>query len=124
MLVEAERVSLGWQPTGPQVSGATRRSPGFTNLTYSAGSLSHPVNMRSGTAERSLKLPSRGSTWALCLAELYSGEFSTAPRATRTEEFPPWQSVQPRRTVFVGCIVGSSVEVWHQEQPADLRAAF
>ena len=27
------------------------------------------------------------------------------------EELPPWQSVQPRCTVFVGCIVGSSVEV-------------
>ena len=35
MLVETARVSLAWQPAEPQVSGATRKSPGFTNFMYS-----------------------------------------------------------------------------------------
>jgi hypothetical protein len=39
------------------------------------------------------------------------------------EELPLWQSVQPRKTVFVGCMVGSSVEVWQEMQPEDFRAA-
>jgi hypothetical protein len=54
---------------------------------------------------------------------LYSGEFGVVPFAMAMDEFPPWQSVQPRCTVFVGCIVGSSVEVWQEMQPADLRSA-
>ena len=66
---------------------------------------------------------SRGWTWAFSLAELYSGEFGAAPDSTATEELPPWQSVQPRWTVFVGCMVGSSVEVWQEIQPEDLRSA-
>src|SRR5580692_1273464 len=123
MLVEAARTSFAWQPAAPQVSGATRRSPGFTNFTNSEDSSSHFVNARSGKAERSVNLASRGWTWAFSLATLYSAEFAAAPAATETEEFPPWQSVQPRKTVFVGCIVGSSVEVWHVMQPDDLRAA-
>ena len=36
MLVETARVSPAWQPTAPQVSAATRKSPGFTNFTNSA----------------------------------------------------------------------------------------
>src|ERR1700722_1709661 len=123
MLVEAARVSFGWQPACPQVSGATRRSPGFTNLTYSADSFSHPVNIRSGSADRSLKLASRGWTWAFSLAELYSEEFGTAPGLLWMEESPPWQSTQPRKTVFEGCMVGSSVEVWHPMQPEDFASA-
>src|ERR1700694_5085819 len=79
--------------------------------------------MRSGSAERFLNEGSRGWTWAFSLAELYSGEFGAAPDSTATEELPPWQSVQPRWTVFVGCIVGSSVEVWQEIQPEDLRSA-
>jgi len=55
---------------------------------------------------------------------MYSGDFGAAPVDTEIEEFPPWQSVQPKKTVFVGCIVGSSVEVWQEMQPVDLRAAF
>src|SRR5712692_4948432 len=39
------------------------------------------------------------------------------------EEFPPWQSVHPRRTVFVGCMVASSVEVWQEMQPVDFLSA-
>jgi hypothetical protein len=77
----------------------------------SGDSLSHFVNVRSGKLERSLKLASRGWTWAFSLAALYSAEFGVAPEATEMEELPPWQSVHPRKTVFVGCIVGSSVEV-------------
>src|SRR5215471_15106561 len=39
------------------------------------------------------------------------------------EELPPWQSVQPRCTVFVRCIVGSSLEVWQETQPPDFLSA-
>src|SRR5580704_19000125 len=123
MLVDEARTSRAWQPAAPQVSGATRRSPGFTNLTNSGASLSHFVSVRSGRAERSLKLASRGWTWAFSLAALYSAEFGVVFAAMEIEELPPWQSVQPRKTVFVGCIVGSSVEVWHEMQPVDLRSA-
>src|SRR5262245_52397390 len=38
-------------------------------------------------------------------------------------ELPPWQSVQPSRTVPLGCIVGSSIGEWHVRQPADLLFA-
>src|SRR5713226_855335 len=114
MLVETARVSVAWQPFVPQVSGATRKSPGLMNLTYSADSFSHFVNVRSGSAERSLKLASRGWTWAFSFADLYSAEFGVVPAATEMELFPPWQSVHPRCTVFVGCIVGSSVDVWQE----------
>src|SRR5712692_8216168 len=123
MLVETARVSAAWQPAAPQVSGATRRSPGFTNLMYSAGSLSHFVKVRSGTFERLRKLASRGWMCAFSLAELYSGEFGAMLDAAGTEALPPWQSVQPRGTVFVGCIVGSSVELWQEMHPEDLRSA-
>jgi hypothetical protein len=54
---------------------------------------------------------------------LYSAEFGGVLAATEMEELPPWQSVQPRKTVLVGCIVGSSVDVWQEMQPDDLRAA-
>src|SRR5580658_269386 len=123
MLVEEARTSFAWQPGAPQVSGATRRSPGFTNFINSGDSFSHFVYVRSGRAERSLKLASRGCTWAFSLAALYSAELGTAPVITETEELPPWQSLQPRNTVFVGCIVGSSVDVWQEMQPDDLRSA-
>jgi hypothetical protein len=42
-----------------------------------------------------------------------------APETMEMEELPPWQSVHPRKTVLVGCIVGSSVEVWQEMQPDD-----
>src|SRR5438046_8091638 len=77
---------------------------------------SSPATLRSKIAG------SRGWTWAFSLAELYSGEFGAVLDATETEELPPWQSVHPRCTVFVGCMVGSSVEVWQEMQPEDLRS--
>src|SRR5580704_12842810 len=123
MLVDEARTSLAWQPSAPHVSVATRKSPGFTNLMYSGDSASHFVYVRSGKAERSLKLASRGWTCAFSLAALYSAERGATPEETEIEGFPPWQSVQPRKTVFVGCIVGSSFEVWQEMQPVDLRAA-
>src|SRR5258708_37276487 len=123
MLVETARVSAAWQLVARQVSGATRRSPGFTNLMYSADSASHFVKVRSGRFERFRKLASRGWTWAFSFAERYSGEFRAAPDADEIEELPPWQSVHPIWTVFVGCIVASSVE-WGQEiHPHDFQSA-
>src|SRR6202166_3366826 len=41
----------------------------------------------------------------------------------RASAFPPWQSVQPRRTVPDACMVGWSVCVWQEMHPALLRAA-
>src|SRR5579883_3306891 len=120
MLVETARTSLAWHP--PQVSGATRRSPGLTNLTYSADSFSHFVYRRSRAARRR-SWGSRGCTCAFSFTASYSGELMAAPGATATAALPPWQSVQPSRTVFVGCMVGSSVEVWQEIHPADLRSA-
>jgi len=123
MLVEAARTSMAWQPAAPQVSGATRRSPEFTNLMYSGDSSSHFVKTRSGSAERFLKMGLRGWTWAFSLAAEYSEEFGAVPAWMLTEDLPPWQSVQARWTVFVGCMVGSSADVWQVMQPVDLRSA-
>jgi hypothetical protein len=81
------------------------------------------VYARSGSAERFLNTGSCGWTWALSFAELYSEVFVPVPCAMEIEAFPPWQSVQPMCTVLVGCIVGSSVEVWQEMHPEDLRSA-
>src|SRR5215472_7614131 len=123
MLVETARVSLAWQPAAPQVSAATRRSPGFTNFMYSGDSLSHLVKVRSGQAPRLRKTASRGCTCALSSADAYSAEPRGTPGATPAETLPPWQSVQPSCTVRVGCMVGSSIGEWQVMQPADLRLA-
>ena len=123
ILVETLRTSEAWHPLLPQVSGATRRSPGFTKRTYSGLSLSHSVYIRSAFAERSASLGSRGCGWAFRFNCSYSGEADAAPEATRASAFPPWQSVQPRRNVPVVCMVGSSVCVWQEIQPALLRSA-
>src|SRR5215468_7697414 len=123
MLVETARDSFGWQPALPQVSDATRKSPGFTNFTYSADSPSHFAKTLFGRAPESRKPGSRGCTWALSFAARYPDEFCAVPGAIPAEEFPPWQSVQPSCTVFVGCMVGSSIGEWQVMQPADLRSA-
>src|ERR1700686_1146246 len=92
MLVETARVSLAWQPLDPQVSGATRKSPGFTNFIYSYDSLSHAVKTRSGTAVPFLNKAFFECTCAFSFAALYSGELLATPGATLAEESPPWQS--------------------------------
>jgi len=55
---------------------------------------------------------------------LYSGEFGGALEATEMEESP---AVAIRATemnsLVVGCMVGSSVDVWQEMQPEDLRSA-
>src|SRR5215467_10783202 len=61
--------------------------------------------------------------WAFCFAAAYSGEFAALPGTMLADASPPWQSVQPSATVFVGCMVGSSVCEWQVTQPADLRSA-
>ena len=123
MLVETLRTSEGWHPALPHVSGATRKSPGLTKRTYSALSLSHCVYKRWGFADRSASLGSRGCGCARRFTCSYSGEVAEAADATRASEFPPWQSVQPRRNVPVACMVGSSVCVWQEMHPALLRSA-
>src|SRR5258708_8721405 len=123
MLVETLRTSEGWHPALPHVSGATRRSPGFTKRTYSGFSLSHCVYKRSGFAARSASFGSRGCGWACRFACSYSGEVGATPVAIRVSAFPPWQSVQARRNVAVACMVGSWVCVWQEMHPALLRSA-
>src|SRR5882724_4838479 len=60
---------------------------------------------------------------AFCFATMYSGEFAAVPAATLASEFPPWQSVHPSGTVFVGCMVGASIGEWQLMHPADFRSA-
>jgi hypothetical protein len=45
------------------------------------------------------------------------------PGAIVAPASPPWQSVQPNRTVRVGCMVGSSTFTWQLTQPALFRSA-
>src|SRR6266404_2455661 len=123
MLVETSRVSLAWHPAEPQVSAATRKSPGFTNFTYSADSFSHFANTSCGTVPRLRKPESRGWACAFCFWARYSGEFGAVPLAMAAEESPPWQSAHPSCTVLVGCIVASSIGEWQLIHPADLRCA-
>src|ERR1700693_1166283 len=111
MLVDTVRVSLAWQPLGPQVSGATRKSPGFTNFIYSYDSFSHAVKTRSGTAVPFLNTAFFGCTCAFSFTALYSAELAATPGATLAEESPPWQSTHAICTVLVGCMVGSSLAV-------------
>src|SRR5438105_7053091 len=47
---------------------------------------------------RSLTAALRGCTWAFSFAAVYSAEFGAVPGRMAIEEFPPWQSVQPRRS--------------------------
>src|SRR5258708_13824513 len=93
MLVETVRASLAWQPAAPQVSAATRKSPGFTNFTYSADSRSHFANASGDLAARSRKMASRGSLCAFCFAATYSGEFAHVTAETLARYFPPCHSV-------------------------------
>ena len=60
---------------------------------------------------------------AFCLVAMYAGEFAAAPAEALASAFPPWQSVHPSWTVFVGCMVGSSIGEWQLTQPADFRSA-
>src|ERR1700686_2620307 len=111
MLVDTARVSVAWQPLDPQVSGATRKSPGFTNFIYSYDSFSHAMKTRSGTAVPFLNTAFFGCTCAFSFIALYSGELVATPTARLAEKSPPWQSTHASCTVLVGCIVGSSVAV-------------
>src|ERR1041384_700497 len=79
MLVDTARVSLAWHPAAPHGSEATRRSPGFTNFTYSADSLSHLANTSGAARPRSRKTESRGWMCAFRFAARYSGEFVAVP---------------------------------------------
>src|SRR5712692_3863524 len=123
MLVLTARTSAGWQPAVPQACWATRRSPGLTNRMYSKLSRNHFVYGRTGLAELRPNSGLLGCGWACLFACSYSAEPAAAQSGRRTSDFPPWQSVQPSRTVPVGCIVGSSVRTWQVMQPALLRSA-
>src|SRR5712692_3293496 len=123
MLVLTARTSAGWQPAVPQACWATRRSPGLTNRMYSKLSRNHFVYGRTGLAELRPNSGLLGCGWACLFACSYSAEPAAAQSGRRTSDFPPWQSVQPSRTVPVGCIVGSSVRTWQAMQPALLRSA-
>ncbi len=88
------------------------------------GAFLEPLRVqRSGFADRSASFGSRGCGWACRFTCSYSGEADATPEATRASAFPPWQSVQPRRSVPVACMVGSSVCVWQEMHPALLRSA-
>src|SRR5215207_1016825 len=99
--------SAEWQPAVPHETWAIRRSPGLTNRMNSGDSWLSSVYDRCGLAAPGQNCGYRGLTWALALS-LVSAQ-------------PPWQSVQPRRTVSLKC--GSWAPWWQVRQPALLAAA-
>src|ERR1700722_11766310 len=122
MLVFTFKTSGAWQPFAPQVSAATRRSPGLTNFTYSYLSRSHLVYSRGGFAD---VFASSGSVvWGcprfFCCS--YSAELGFATACATTFVSPPWQSMHASRTVRVGCIEGSSVDTWQEIHPVFFRS--
>src|SRR6185312_1834892 len=68
MLFSTVATSLGWQPLGPHVRRATRRSPGLTNCTNSALSCRSAVYAWVGLAELRQTPACRGNTCACFLA--------------------------------------------------------
>jgi hypothetical protein len=48
----------------------------------------------------------------------------THRQAARFAAFPPWQSVQPRRTVPVVCMVALSIGLWQLMQPERFPLRF
>src|SRR5260370_41516275 len=121
MLDFTARTSLAWQPACPQVSSATRRSPGLTKRIYSLLSFIQLAAGRTGFAELLHISASRGFGEAG-----HSLDFAPAADVAsvgRTVTSPPWQSVQPRRKVLVVCMVGESGCPWHAMQPMLLLAA-
>ncbi len=67
MLVWTARTSRAWQPEVPQVSSATRKSPGLTNWMYSLFSFSQLALARTGLAELFHMLAMLGFGWACFL---------------------------------------------------------
>src|SRR5258708_5327873 len=123
MLVCTARTSFEWQPAVPQVSSATRRSPGLTNRIYSLLSFIQLAAGRTGLAELRHISATRGfgeAGHSLDFALVV--DFDCASDG-RTVTSPPWQSVQPRRKVLVVCMVGESVCPWHAMQPVLLLSA-
>src|SRR5665213_1283328 len=60
---------------------------------------------------------------AFFFASSYAAEPFRFPAGGIAPAFPPWQSVQPRRTVPVVCIEAESVCPWQATQPALARSA-
>jgi hypothetical protein len=52
----------------------------------------------------------------------YSSDLGCTPTCATIVVSPPWQSMQASRTVRVGCIEGSSVDMWQEIQPMFLRS--
>src|ERR1700678_4672954 len=123
ILVRTANTSLTWQPADPQVCAATRRSPGLTNRMYSLVSFNHSVQGRTGLAELFHISGMLGLGCAFFFASSYPGEPFFPPAGGITPAFPPWQSVQPRRTVPVVCIDDESVCPWQATQPVLARSA-
>src|SRR6478735_2286482 len=98
--------SFGWQPLVPQLMCAMRKSPGLTNRTYSGDSWLSSVYDRGGLPDDGQPCGCRGRGWA--------SSFTVAHGS------PPWQSVQPNRTVALAC--GSPELAWQVTQPVLLRS--
>jgi len=100
--------SFGWQPAVPQLMCATRKSPGFTNRTKSGDSWLSSVYDRTGFAPPAgHRCGFRGATCACSFVAQFA--------------LPPWQSVQPMRSVGLQC--GSPTVWWQPTQLVDLAAA-
>ena len=101
--------SFGWQPDVPQLMCAMRKSPGFTNRMNSGDSWLSRVYERTGFAPPAgHRCGFRGWTCACSFVAQFA--------------FPPWQSVQPMRSVGLQC--GAPTFAWQAMQPADLAACW
>ena len=64
-----------------------------------------------------------GFGWACFLPDRIARRPGLVPEGGWIAGSPPWQSVQPSRTVPVVCIDGESVCPWQATQPVLLRSA-
>src|SRR5262245_36490631 len=117
MLFSTAATSVGWHPVSPQVTRATRRSPGLTKRTKSQLSLSQSAWDSSGFAELAKRWVLCGSTWAAFFWASYSASPAFFPAGAVGPASPPWQSVHPMLTDD-SCMVLESVWVWQETQPA------
>src|ERR1039458_702746 len=90
---------------------------------YSLLSFSQLAKGRTGLAELFHMLALRGFGWACFFACSYCASPDLVPEGGWIPGSPPWQSMQPRRTVPVGCMDGESVWPWQATQPVLLRSA-
>ena len=121
MLLRDWLTTSPWQLVVPQLTCATRRSPGFTKRTKSADSRLSSVYERVGLAELRHAVGYRLAGAAGQPPGPPAGRAGADPGVGFTMPlFPPWQSVHPRRSDTLQC--GSLASMWQERQLSLLRA--